>query len=56
MNNMYTYFQDFCGITDEMLAQSPTLQKCLVAGSMGLACFGIVAICYMLIVIFRGWK
>lgn len=53
---MYDYFVEFCGVTPEMIAESPTLQKALVAGSMGLACFALVCICYMVIIIFRGWK
>lgn len=39
---MYDYFVEFCGVTPEMIAESPTLQKALVAGSMGLACFALV--------------
>lgn len=53
---MYDYFVDFCGVTDDMVANSPTLQKALVAGCVALACFGIIALCYTMIVIFRGWK
>lgn len=53
---MYDYFVDFCGVTDEMIEQYPDIQMWLIICCMCLACFGIAAICYMLVVIFRGWK
>lgn len=53
---MYDYFVDFCGITDEMIETYPDIQYAIVMACMMLAVFGIAAICYMLMVIFRGWK
>lgn len=53
---MYDYFVDFCGITPELLETYPELNMTIVMCCMLLACFGLAAICYMLIVIFRGWK
>lgn len=40
----------------DMLYNSPGLQKAFAACSFALTVFAIIAICYVLIVIFRGWK
>lgn len=40
----------------DMLYNSPGLQKAFAACSFALTVFAIIAICYALIVIFRGWK
>ena len=57
---IYDLFVDFVGGNDpdflDMLYNSPGLQKAFAACSLVLTCFLIVCVCYMLIVIFRGWK
>lgn len=53
---IYDLFVQFSGVPAEMLAESPTLQKCFAVGAFGLACFALVVFAYMLIIIFRGWK
>lgn len=57
---IYDLFVDFVGGGDpafeQLLADSVKLQYALAAASLFLACFALTAFCYMIIIIFRGWK
>lgn len=57
---IYDLFVEFVGGNSEefieLLENSVNLQKCFAAGAFGLTCFSLVLFCYLIIVIFRGWK